>query len=277
MEKVVFINFGSVQYLHRQMLQLLSAKYAGKATYVRGYQCGDLKRLGFYTSRPWAAPLQRGVFFWSWKPFIINHALQLLQDGDILIYSDIGRPWVRLFSSLLPFARNWLDELQQDVIPGVYIPYTGTIENWTKATTLKQMGNLSTNILHSPPIQASFSIWRKTSVSMELAAEWNDKSRHISLIGDYNTQTDIPNHPEFIDHRHDQSILSILCYQRGLHALDLPAKPFLQNDKDLNEWFQYKGAPRSKKLPLTIISLLSEGTHQLEKILRSCSKSTILG
>lgn len=277
MKKVVFINFGSVQYLHRQILQLLSAKYVGKATYVRGYQCKDLKRLGFYTSRPWATPLQRGVFFWSWKPFIINHALQLLQDGDILIYSDIGRPWVRLFSSILPFARNWLDELQQDVIPGVYIPYTGTIENWTKATTLKQMGNLSTNILHSPPVQTSFSIWRKTSVSMELAAEWNDKSRHLSLIGDYNTQTDIPNHPEFIDHRHDQSILSILCYQRGLHALDLPSNPLIKNDKDLNEWFQYKGAPQSKKLPFRIISLLSEGTHQLEKILRSCSKSTISG
>lgn len=277
MKKVVFINFGSVRYLHRQILQLLSAKYSGKATYVRGYQCGDLKRLGFHASRPWAAASQRGIFFWSWKPFIINHALQLLQDGDILIYSDIGRPWARLFSSHLSFARDWLDELQQDIIPGVYIPYTGTIENWTKATALRQMGNLSSNILHSPPIQTSFSIWRKTSESMELAAEWNDKSRHLSLIGDYNPQTDILNHPGFIDHRHDQAILSILCYQRGLHALELPVAPFLQNDKNLDEWLQYKGAPQSGKLPLTIISLLSGGTRQLEKILRSCLKSTISG
>lgn len=271
MKKTVFINFGTAQYVHRQMLQLFSAKCAGKADRVRGYHTGDLRKLGFYKLRPWALPSQRGCAFWSWKPFIIHHELQQLQDGDILIYSDIGRPWVRMFRHSLAPVREWLEERLQDVMPGVYIPYTGTVENWTKATTLQQMGVFSADILNSPPIQASFSIWRKSRASLELAEEWEEKSRHLSLIGDNDPGVDAPNGPAFRDHRHDQSILSILCYQRRLQALGHPSgPPVLKDDKDLDAWLQLRGAPRAGACTVGMMNALSAGTRILENAGRSC-------
>lgn len=271
MAKISFINFGSTQYMHRQMLQLLSAKIAGQADQVHGYQPGDLKKLGFYNSRAWARPSQKGFSFWSWKPFIIHHALQCLRDGDLLVYSDIGRPWTRMFYHSLTFSRVWLEKLHQDVMPGVYIPYSGTLENWTKATTLKRMGvTLSPDILYSPPIQASFSIWKRTPASLDLSAEWEEKSRHQELIGDYDVHTDEPNSPSFIDHRHDQAIFSILCYQRHINALyDIDGdRP--ENDKDLDAWLRIQGA--SKNWANGILKGLSTSVKNVETAARFCLK-----
>lgn len=273
MKKVVFINFGSVQFLHRQMLQLLSATYAGNANHVHGYQPRHLKKIGFYTSRPWASSSQKGFAFWSWKPFIIRHALERLNDNDLLIYSDIGRPWVRLFHHSLTSAETWLDELGQDVMPGVYIPYTGTIENWTKATTLNHMGATSPAILHSSPIQTSFSVWKKTPTSMDLANEWDELSAHRHLIGDDDAQTDTPNNPAFIDHRHDQAIFSILCHQRNLKALGSPSgQAVLPDDKNLDAWLQHQNAPEAAAYATASIDVLSSGMKMLENTLRSCFK-----
>lgn len=270
MKKVVFINFGSARFTHRQMLQLLSAKFAGKADQVHGFQPKDLKKLGFYSTHSWFQPSQRGFAFWSWKSFIILHALRQVRDGDTVIYSDIGRPWVRMFHHSLSSVQQWLEELNQDIMPGVYIPYTGTMENWTKAATLKQMEAFSPDILKTAPIQTSFSVWRKTRATLELAEEWEEKCRHLSLIGDYDARTDIPNGPSFKDHRHDQSIFSILCFQHHLKALDAIDGQRPELDKDLDAWLQLQGAPRSGAWADTLLNGLSITARKLENAVRTC-------
>ncbi len=272
MKKVVFVNFGSARFTHRQILQLLSAKLSGKADQVHGFRPKHLKKLGFYRTHPWFHPSQRGFAFWSWKPFIIHHALQQVQNGDIVIYSDIGRPWVRLFHHSLSTVEQWLDELDQDIMPGIYIPYTGTIENWTKATTLNQMGAFSPDILNSPPIQTSFSVWRKTPATMKLAEEWEEKCRHFSLIGDYVASTDIPNGPSFKAHRHDQAIFSILCFMHNIKALDTIKGQKPAQDKDLDSWLQLQGAPPSDINTDALLNGLSSITRNLENTSRACLK-----
>lgn len=272
MKKVVFINFGSARFTHRQMLQLLSAKLAGKADQVHGFLPKHLKKLGFYNTHPWAHPSQRGFAFWSWKPFIIHQALRQVQDGDMVIYSDVGRPWVRMFHHSLGSVQQWLEELRQDIMPGIYIPYTGTIENWTKAATLNQMEALSPDILNSPPIQTSFSVWRKTPATVRLAEEWEEKCRYLSLVGDYDANTDIPNGPSFKDHRHDQAIFSILCFQHHLKALDSIGGQRPEVDKDLDAWLQLQGAPPSGACADALLNGLSATARKLERAVRTCLK-----
>lgn len=270
MKKIVFINFGSTQFTHRQILQLFSAKFSGKANQAYGFRPKHLKNLGFYHTHPWAHSSQRGFAFWSWKPFIIYHTLQQVQNGDIVIYSDIGRPWVRLFSHSLKYTEQWLNELNQDIMPGVYIPYTGTIENWTKATTLKKMGATSSDILNSPPIQTSFSIWRKTQLSVQIAAEWEEKCQHFSLISDYKETSDIPNNSFYKEHRHDQAIFSILCFKHKIKALNTIKSQRPKQDKNLDSWLQLQNVCSSNVCTIALQNGLSATTKKIENIIRFC-------
>lgn len=270
MNRIHFINFGTPNYAHRQMLQLLSAKMAGKADVVRGFYPSCLKKLGFYETRPWVRSSQRGFAFWSWKPFIIQHELQGMQDGDILIYSDIGRPWVRMFSHSFSGIQVWLEELAQDVMPGIYIPDTGTMANWTKETTLRKMNACSRHIRESVPVQTSFSVWRKTRFSLELVKEWEEKAQDVSLIGDYDPEIDLPNNPAFIDHRHDQAVFSILCLQHHVRASCMfrGERPLL--DKDMDAWLGVLGHSRTGSRMNWFLNGISAGVRKMEHVARAC-------
>lgn len=45
-----------------------------------------------FTSRmgKYLTPSCKGFGYWSWKPWIISHALQKMKDGDRLLYLDAG-------------------------------------------------------------------------------------------------------------------------------------------------------------------------------------------
>ena len=46
------------------------------------------------------------------------------------------------------------------------------------------MEALAPDMLNSPPLQTSFSVGRKTPATVRLAEEWEEKCRHLPLVGD---------------------------------------------------------------------------------------------
>ena len=70
------------------------------------------------------------------------------------------------------------------------------------------------HLLHTRQINATVILVRKYDASLKILQEWYDLCCNYINIDD--TPSTLPNHPEFDDHRHDQSIFSIVCKLNGV-------------------------------------------------------------
>jgi hypothetical protein len=82
-------------------------------------------------------------------------------------------------------------------------------------------------------VQATFSLW-SGKAAMEFLSEWLRWCRDRRCITDDQNECGLPNLPGYVEHRHDQSILTNLCIRRGVAA---PSTPYLapgMTSKNLN-------------------------------------------
>lgn len=153
----------------------------------------------------------RGGGYWLWKSYLTQKILHSLNENDILIYMDAG---CYLWSA--PQARRRLDEYLQIVrthpagFYGFGTEYANY--NWTKGDIFNYFHATSPEEQQKPQIMSGATIWRKCETTMKMAQSWyNIMADNYNLIDDSPSKT--PNHPEFKENRHDQSILTMLVHK----------------------------------------------------------------
>lgn len=172
----------------------------------------------------------RGLGYWSWKPRIINSALNAtdtfvpLKDGDTLIYADAGIEFIenvnyiidRMTTDIFLFGNNWEHA------------------HWCKADTLEEImpwstGNpdlpwCNTVLTYGKQCQASVIFFRVSDYTRRFVKELLDWCLFEGgrLIDD--SPSHVRNHPEFREHRHDQAILTTMAYRDGIPLHYWPAQ-----------------------------------------------------
>lgn len=143
---------------------------------------------------------QRGHGYWLWKPFLISHVLNKIADNDILLYSDTGLIFFRSPAPLFHLLSN--HEQLFFSLPGCLN------KEWAKRDLFIALE--CDDVTHWNRLQtgAQCSVWRATPQSRARAQEWLNWCENYELLSDHPSSA--PNLPEFVDHRHDQSILSLL-------------------------------------------------------------------
>ena len=176
----------------------------------------------FMTANEHILNQERGGGYWLWKPYIINETLKKLEENDILFYIDSSYYFTEYFAKLYT---NLLDD---DLViwrnkpnePSYYL------KNWCKMDIIHKYNIYNDVFENNMEIcWAGAMMMRKTQKIQNMMQEWlnicccND-------ITDY--PSTIENSTEFYDHRHDQSLLSIvlLKYKIQLHTFE---KRYLQN------------------------------------------------
>ncbi|MGA6119747.1 hypothetical protein [Sphingobacterium anhuiense] len=171
----------------------------------------------------------RGYGYWCWKPQVILQMFEKMNYGDVLQYSDSGchlnsggisrlKEYFEIAkksaSGLLAFRTKELKEISENE---VY--YGNTVRRYTKGDVLKYFDVLDNEeILNSVQYEAGIIFIRKDEDNINFIKTWiNTFSVDFNLIND--APSTIPNKLEFIDHRHDQSIYSLLCKLRGVETL----------------------------------------------------------
>lgn len=264
----------SIFLLRRWFLQTsgLAAKVVDETV---GWDPKRLLEAGFDKRAPMISLNSRGSGFWAWKPFIIEHQLSLIPDGDIVLYCDVGRRnnFKLLNRSIDPLIK-WMDEKQQDVLPGLLIPWKGPMSMWTKrdAFVFTQMDTLEAHT--AIPIQASFSLWRAGPSSRQFAAKWMDLCAQARLISDDKGVSGLPELPDFTDHRHDQSLLTLCCLQSGIKGIDLGDKipPIdTQHPCEVAHWLQPSVTAKGN-LSTSIVEFAARPLGLIEKAVRKCIK-----
>jgi hypothetical protein len=138
-----------------------------------------------------------------WKPKIILDTFNEIDDGDVVMYSDAAMEVIDDLTSLYNIAST-ISDVVLFLIPGNH-----PNKMWTKKDCFSLMKCDSPVYHNARQSNGALSLWVKNEKSITVLNEW------ARIMRDPRVVTDDPNfcgfnYPEFRDHRHDQSILSLL-------------------------------------------------------------------
>ena len=222
--RIHLVTYATPRFRLRQIILGTSAWLNHVADTVTSWPPEMLRDAGFEDRCKEIKLSERGSGFWAWKPFIIEAKLREVPDGDFVLYCDVGRryPFKKLSTSIDVFIA-WMQQNHQVVMPGLSIPWKGPMSMWTKRDAFVLTGLDRSEIYQAIPIQASFSVWRAGPESRALAREWLEMASRRELISDDPSGCGLNELPDFHDHRHDQSLLTLCCLKHGIKGLDLGA------------------------------------------------------
>lgn len=207
---------------------------------TRGYGRDDVRAMAVYGAHRDILDAPRGAGYWAWKPLIILQELQTMPEGEVLIYCDAGRverPYT--IDRSLTEVVDWVVRERSGLLPGIYIPQWGPNERWTKGECFAAMNCDSPAIRKHPQIQATFSIWQAHDRSREFVRQWATWCLDARAVSDERIDPGIADAPDFIDHRHDQSVLTNLALMNGLQCFGNPGETIVGHfrqspiDKDI--------------------------------------------
>lgn len=229
--KKYHINYAHGRYLKAQEYCSQSAKNVGFDE-VMSYHINDIDS-EFFNKNKDILTQPRGAGYWLWKAYFMHKTLKDISDGDLLVYSDSGSFYQ---SSIEPL----IDRVKLDKHGVLSFELKGLIEkDYTKKDTFVLMGLDEPKYTDSSQREATY-IWLiKNDFTIKLIDEYLEYAQNQNII------TDLPNitgdnYPTFKDHRHDQSIWSLLCKkydvephrlisQHGLHLInDFPKDTYAQ-------------------------------------------------
>ena len=196
-----------------ESVTLLSAGDLGQDYWAA---CGD-----FVRTHP-----RLGYGFWTWKPYIIQRHLASLPEGDVLLYVDAG-------FSLNPEGRERLKAYVQQATnhPSGWFLFhiTHALGTYTKRSLLRALGADVAQTRALPMLQSGCQFILARPDNVAFAQQWYEAMMVRELIDDSPSPEEVPG---FIAHRHDQSVLSLLAYRRGVaHIPDETYWPSEWNDR----------------------------------------------
>jgi hypothetical protein len=201
----------------------------------------------------------RGFGYWCWKPQIILQALNSIDMGDIIHYADIGchlniqgRERLLEYFEICQLANSGILSFQDKFIGNVFFDNRvgknlGIERKLTKGDLLDYF-NVRHNqeIVDTPQIGATTMFIKKTPLSMCLVTIWiRTFSNNFNLIDD--TISASHNLEGFLEHKHDQSIWSILTKLNNVDIVSYfetqypliwsSEKGIIQNDYELMQYY----------------------------------------
>lgn len=151
---------------------------------------------------------RRGYGYWMWKSFLVKNTLDHMKDNDILIYCDAG---CQINSNGKHRLSEYIDMLNSNKDNYGLISFQLEFKEiqYTKRAIFE---HFQVNDKNDLQCLATILIIKKNSHSVSIINEWHKNCTYYNLINDY---TEGKEDPQFVDNRHDQSILSVLVNKYG--------------------------------------------------------------
>ena len=144
----------------------------------------------------------RGYGYWLWKPYIIKKTMELMNHGDILLYLDCGCELnIRKKDALIKF----FELVKTELIIGTKISIEHLFNKMDLILKLDMNNDLYTN---SEQHQAGAIMFYVCDKTYAIVNEWYKIGSEYHFIDDSTSISE--NVSNFVEHRHDQSIFSLL-------------------------------------------------------------------
>jgi hypothetical protein len=209
---ITFITFGShSHYIDAGKRLIQQAKELNIFTKCILYTSEDLKKDNEFwnTHQKFIEENKRGYGYWLWKPYLIKKTMEKMNHGDILLYLDSG-------CELTCTRKNELIKCF-DIVKTDYI--IGTLakveRKWNKMDLLIKLDMNKDMYLETNQRQGGTNMFLVCDKTKNLVNEWYAIGSEYHYIDD--SPSIIPN-GKFIEHRHDQSIFSLLTKKYNLYS-----------------------------------------------------------
>jgi hypothetical protein len=210
---MLFVTFGNRSYESSQKLIVCEARNTGLFRKVLADPLGAdfMSAHGNFVNSN-----QRGYGYWIWKPYIILRALETeCEEGEALVYADSGCSFGTTAQVRIP---QWVQIAEEHPSKMVTFEIKHPEFEWTKMDTIQAI--YPDIDVTTYQIEATKSVFINNEKTRAFVREWYDWCSKDN----YHYLTDAKSsvvHPQFIDHRHDQSIFSLLVKKNGvLHIPD---------------------------------------------------------
>jgi len=177
----------------------------------------------FFEKNKHILTLPRGGGYWLWKPYIIQKTLMKLKDGDILLYLDSKYFFTEPFG---PWIESHLNTQEICVFRNKPNESSYPMKQWCKMDVIHKYNQMK-QVFESNESDswAGFILLKKSPFTISFVNEWLEMCTYENIT---DSPSLLPNDPTFIDHRHDQSLLSILLHTYNLET-PIFEKRYLQN------------------------------------------------
>jgi hypothetical protein len=154
----------------------------------------------------------RGYGYWLWKPYVIKKTMEQMEDGDILLFLDCG----------CEIDKNKKEEISThlELVKNEYIIGTSAGQDeqkYNKMDLIIKLNMLDNKcFLDEHQRQGGSNLFYVCDKTRNLVNEWYELACDYHNIDD--SPSIIPNFSCFIDHRHDQSIFSLLTKKYDIYS-----------------------------------------------------------
>lgn len=216
MSKVVLINYANHAFRSSQKRNIATAKATGGFNEIIAYGPKDINA-EFLGINQEILRQGKGNGFWLWKPYFVLRTLEKLSENDWLFYCDAGSYFLHPISPLIVLAEE--QDLALICFEDAHLE-----REFTKRDVFVAMDVDHPLYTESKQRLGGFHLWKNTPTARRIAANWLELASDPQLITDCPNIHGQPNYPGFRDHRHDQSIFSLLTKKEGLPAFRDPSQ-----------------------------------------------------
>jgi hypothetical protein len=152
-----------------------------------------------------------------WKPYIIAEVMELMPPDSFIFYTDIAVEIIRDPAPLF------------DIVSGSDLALfrVGKGERqrrWTKRDAFVLLSADYAAYWDDEQVNGAFILLKNNRRAKDFLDTWLIALRDPRISTDMPNTQGFPNLPEFVAHRHDQSVLSILASREGLPILRDPSQ-----------------------------------------------------
>lgn len=209
-----FITFGGggINYIEATNRIVNQAKSIELFDIIIGYTDKDLKNDKFFWNKhsKFIKNNKRGYGYWLWKPYLIKKTMDMMKDGDILLYLDCG-------CEIDINKKNIINEHFNNIKNEYIIGTLAQVEKkWCKMDLILKLDMLDNKYLDSIQHQGGVVMYLVCEKTRSFVNEWYEICCDYHMIDD--SPSINPNFDCFIEHRHDQSIYSLLVKKYNLSS-----------------------------------------------------------
>jgi hypothetical protein len=147
----------------------------------------------------------RGHGWWSWKPWCVRRTLDRhAAPGDVVVYCDAAMAFEAPLAPYVAAARHVLLFRL-----GGWAEHDYTNRRWTKRDAFTLMGMTSDTHADAVQVNAALQLYRHTPQALAFLDDYLAWCRRVEVLDDDSRA--LQNDPGFRDHRHDQSVVSLLA------------------------------------------------------------------
>ena len=263
---IIAINYANKSFAKAQKFNLETAKKFG-ADKTIAYTPEDIDK-DFYEKNKKILTATKGNGYYLWKPYFLNKAFhEQLKDGDYLIYTDAGSIFVNKIQYLIDcMEREHLDLMTFSLELGM------EEKKYNKRDALILMDCDRPEFTDTPQSIGGYVIMKKTPFVEEFLKTDLEYAQDPRIITEMPNTMGVDNYPEFIVHRHDQAVWSLMVKKNAIPRFRDPSQFGMVNryEEEVERRSTYPQIIDSHRMNVGSVGELKWKRTKVYKLYRKC-------